>query len=531
MLLIFVYELMPMIKTYFTTPQLILLAGGFFLLLLSIIFFLRSRLRPALILLVAGALSINFFAGISDRYLNTWDERFHVLVAKNMMEHPFKPMLYKDTALSFSYNYWDRYHVWLHKPPLFMWQMALSMKIFGTNELAARLPSILMASLLVLLLYRMGKLLINRQTGYFAALLLCTNFYLVQLVSGQKDLDHNDVAFLFYASASIWAWLEYVFSGKKYLSILTGIFAGFAVLTKWLPGIIVYAIWFTYIVADKKREFRLKHLKEIALSFAICCIVFVPWQVYTFIRFPDAAKMAFEFFHTHVTKPLDGHNGDFLYHINKLGVTYGQFVPYIIIPALLLFWKKCRTLPLKISVLSGLLVVYLFFAISRTKMPTHVFFISSIIFIALASFIDEIGNYLSQSKVPPYLRNSLVFVYMIIAIYSNLNVEGLQAGHTRWNINRVHIDDMTANKELFLRLKKELPANTVLMNVAGHHYIEAMFYTGFPAYYFIPDSMQVVELKSKVRVVAVIQQDSLPSYLVQDTAVRIIKEKVGYGYE
>jgi len=44
-----------------------------------------------------GALGVRIFAAMLDPFLNTWDEQFHALVAKNMMANPFKPMLYAES--------------------------------------------------------------------------------------------------------------------------------------------------------------------------------------------------------------------------------------------------------------------------------------------------------------------------------------------------------------------------------------------------------------------------------------------------
>jgi 4-amino-4-deoxy-L-arabinose transferase-like glycosyltransferase len=79
-----------------------------------------------------------------DHFLILWDEQYHALVAKNMLKNPFKPTLYPVELLDYDYRNWSANYIWLHKQPLFLWQIALSLKIFGTTELAVRLPSILL---------------------------------------------------------------------------------------------------------------------------------------------------------------------------------------------------------------------------------------------------------------------------------------------------------------------------------------------------------------------------------------------------
>jgi len=46
------------------------------------------------------------FAALLDPFLNLWDERFHALVAKNMINNPLKPMLYADPILAQDYSPW-----------------------------------------------------------------------------------------------------------------------------------------------------------------------------------------------------------------------------------------------------------------------------------------------------------------------------------------------------------------------------------------------------------------------------------------
>lgn len=204
-----------MFYSNFSTIQLLLLFSSFVFIILSIFFHLKKSYIRAIVTLFIGALSIHFFAGLLDPFLNLWDERFHALVAKNLVKHPLTPTLYSDPIVNIAYDQWDKAHFWLHKPPLFLWQIALSFKLFGYNELALRLPSIVMSSLLVVISFRIGKLLINDKVGYYSAFLTATSFYIIQLVSGQEGMDHNDMAFTFYVSASVWSWVEYSRSKKS----------------------------------------------------------------------------------------------------------------------------------------------------------------------------------------------------------------------------------------------------------------------------------------------------------------------------
>ena len=61
--------------------------------LCSLLFFHRQNTRLAVGILFLAALVLRYHYITLDAFLHDWDERFHALVAKNMMTEPFKPML------------------------------------------------------------------------------------------------------------------------------------------------------------------------------------------------------------------------------------------------------------------------------------------------------------------------------------------------------------------------------------------------------------------------------------------------------
>lgn len=74
------------------------------LIIFSAITFETKRIYIALFLLFCAALVINVYMALLDPFLNPWDERFHALVAKNMIGHPLKPTLINNHIFSFDYR-------------------------------------------------------------------------------------------------------------------------------------------------------------------------------------------------------------------------------------------------------------------------------------------------------------------------------------------------------------------------------------------------------------------------------------------
>ena len=322
-----------MFHSYFSSVQQILVCVSVFFMLVSASFFLKKKYNLAVVFLIIAAIPLKYFIISLDGFLNTWDESFHALVAKNMSDFPLKPMLYKNPLLDYDYTFWSGNHIWLHKQPLFLWQSALCIKIFGANEIAFRLPTLLLSIIFILVLYRMGTLLISKASGYLASLFFVLSFFINNLTSGRYPLAENDVIFMIYIGLSCWAYLEYCHSKKPIWIILIGVFSGFAVLTKWLVGLLVYSAWGFNIITQFKNNISetLKKFIPLLKSLSITLLLFLPWTIYTFIRFPVEAKYELSLNARHFSEAIENHIGGYDFHFNMMNQIYSPFNYYWII--------------------------------------------------------------------------------------------------------------------------------------------------------------------------------------------------------
>jgi 4-amino-4-deoxy-L-arabinose transferase len=515
---------MPIFATSYSDIQLVLLLLAAITFLSSVYFHIKEKEILSVGFLILTALLVFSFAALLDPFLNMWDERFHALVGKNLMKHPLMPTLYDDPVVNMAYNKWDRYHIWIHKPPLFLWQIALSFKLFGISEFSLRIPDIVLGSVLVFAGYRSGKLLINKRVGYLTGILILSTNYLVELLEGRQGLDHNDFSFMVYVSLSLWSLIEYQCTKKRYWIYLIGIFSGFAILCKWLVGLLVYLGWF--LIKMQQKMFRLAQYKDLLNALFITLLIALPWQIYIFVWYPAEAFQAYNLNILHFLTPLDGHKGTFWYHFEQFGSIYGTQAIFLIIPSFYVLYKNSKDKPLVISLLSMVAAVYLFFSFAATRMPSFTTVVAMIIFLALAALVDFLIQHINQ-----YVRNSvlrsIIFALMVIFIMVlRLDIGVFRERHTISNSGSAYMLDLTHNKEVFKSL--DLPGNSVLFNVKSHFYIEAMFYTGLPAYNFIPTLDQYRDLKSKGRRIAIFKPTDLPlpSYLLTDPTTIIIKKEI-----
>ena len=126
----------------------------------------RHRFHSAALTIALAAVLIRAYAG-ADLALHPWDERYHALVAKNLIANPLVPTLRLDPVLDYDFRNWESNHVWLHKPPLALWMQAASMRVFGVSEWPMRFPSLLVSTLSVVTTYGIGHVLMSptRRTG------------------------------------------------------------------------------------------------------------------------------------------------------------------------------------------------------------------------------------------------------------------------------------------------------------------------------------------------------------------------------
>jgi len=125
------------------------------------------------------------------------------------------------------------------KPPLFFWMQALSMKIFGINEYAARFPNAFFGIITMLTLFEMGRKLRNNRFGFIWAMCMAGSFLpLVYFKSGIIDPVFNYFIFI-----SVWfiAKTVQLYKTKEATkqALFAGIFIGLAILTKGPVGLLL----------------------------------------------------------------------------------------------------------------------------------------------------------------------------------------------------------------------------------------------------------------------------------------------------
>ncbi|MDB5284451.1 MAG: Undecaprenyl phosphate-alpha-4-amino-4-deoxy-L-arabinose arabinosyl transferase [Bacteroidota bacterium] len=438
----------------------------------------KGNFRISALFLVLAALFLRLYMA-SDQYLHEWDERYHALVAKNMLDNFFLPKLYKLPLLTYNYRDWSSGYIWLHKQPLPLWCMALSMKLFGVNEFALRLPSVLISTFAVYLTYFIGKKLFGQKIGLLAAFFHAINGLVLEMTGGRVATDHVDVFFLFFVELAVVFTIVYSARRQMIFNVLTGICIGSAVLCKWLPAFVVVPIW---LALNYNRLNFIENLKGLTVIIVSAFVVFMPWQIYCHTNFPLEYANEMGHNYRHITEVLDGNTGGVFYFVDKLFITLNEFIWIALFCFCFKLYKGDRV-PQRLALWFWAALPFLFFTIAKTKMQGYLLFTYPALFIILAGFCDLL-LIRNDSSIKQILQR-LVFA-IVVGLSIRFSIERIkplqdQSAQIYWANELRNMEDKTGKKVYF--------------NVK--HCIEGMFYTNSIMYGFTPSPEQIEELKLK----------------------------------
>lgn len=443
------------------------------------------------------------------------------------MEDPWVPVLKKVMYADYDPFQWCCNHIWLHKPPLFMWQMALSMKIFGVSEWAMRLPSALMGTIMIVMLYRIALLLTGKKrVALWAALLLALSNFHLYMTAGIRGMDHNDVAHGFYILASFWAYAEYQRQQKWYWVVWIGIFAGAAILVKWLTGLLVFLGWGIQIGVSLLRQGNNSSpVLHFIAALLVCCIVFMPWQWYILSAFPDLALHEYEFNRRHITEVLENNGGGVFYYVEAFPFLLGSGLALLLIPGV---WTVCRNNTansvLYIHFLISIGFVFIFFSfVVKTKVMTYLFCIVPPALIFMASGFEWIREKLRYR----WMQYGLAVIITVLTL-NPFKIISYVSDDNELRKQRI------ANTRLYKKLHEELPADVrIVMNVNSYEDVDVMFYNpDITAYHWYLDEPGLKKLAAQKIRIAVFENHGnyqLPDYVWNYPYLYVIKKQL-YSY-
>ncbi|MEO1402919.1 MAG: glycosyltransferase family 39 protein [Cyanobacteria bacterium J06635_1] len=166
------------------------------------------------------------------------------------------------SALEMSFNhrwlilYFDgQPDMWSSKPPLLIWCMVFSMKLFGFNEFAVRLPSAISALGTATVLVLFGSLYFRRLSAGLISgfVLITTSGFVGEHVARTGDYDAMLLFWVTLYSICLFMYANAELEGRKskYLLLAT-IFVTLAALTKSIAGVLMIPGFLMYLAHQKQ---------------------------------------------------------------------------------------------------------------------------------------------------------------------------------------------------------------------------------------------------------------------------------------
>lgn len=467
----------------------------------------KEKYNIAVFLLLLCGLLLRIYIS-TDFFLHSWDERYHALVAKNLIQHPLKPTLYENPLLPYDYKNWAGNHIWLHKQPLPLWTMAASMWLFGVNEIALRIPSILLTTIGIWLTFAIGSYFFNKKIGYLAAFFYSINGLIIELTGGRVATDHIDIFFLFFIELSIFFIIKFIKNKNTLFNFLVGLSIGAAILSKWLPALIVLPVWFLLVINSGKFQIR-SIISQFVLLITTILIVVVPWQLYIFKSFPLEASWEASYNIKHITDVLGENSRSILYFINKIRINYGEL---IYIPLIWFIWKTFKNIHDKkrMAIAIWAIIPLLFFSFVKTKMQAYILFTAPALFLITSEFFHVLLAYKRKHKFKILFE---IILILLIALPIRYSVERLKPFEQRvrkpqWVIELKELNDRNIEKG-------------VLFNYARP--VEAMFYTNLTVYSTIPERRIINDILSEGYTVIINDNGNITEQIAAIKGVKIKK--------
>ena len=432
----------------------------------------QQRWRLALGSLLVLGFALRLFAA-ADNHLHPRDERYHALVGKNLSSSFPTPLLYQDPLLPYDYRQWSANHVWVHKQPVPIFLIGASVALFGAEPLWVRFPSIIMGSLCVWLTFLIGRRLFSAKIGFYAAFFQAINGLMIELAAGRIATDHIDASFAFWVAGGVWLSVLPSKNGNRpfWLDALTSLAVGFAILSKWLPALVVGLVW-AYVRWTE--GWRWKIIGRGSLILFVLVLVVLPWQLWTFYRFPLEFAWEQAYNNKHLFEGLEGHGQPWWYFVERIRINYGEMVYWPLLAGTWLALQGLRRRESHALLAIWFWVPFLFFSLVATKMQAYLAFTAPVLFIWTAYVLDQVWQWRQINRW--WRLIALLFLFLPIR-YSMERLKPFERENPVWQQT---LDQFTAQD----------PQEPFVL-CGEPQYIEAMFQYGGTVYPHIPPVEQL----------------------------------------
>jgi hypothetical protein len=312
-------------------------------------------------------------------------------------------------------------------PPLIIWLMAASIKIFGVSEFGFRFPIALTGVILVIFFYRLVLYLFNENIAFYSALILCLNAYVTQY-SRMAQLDIPVLMFLLLT-------FYYLVRGlhkKFYNFFISGLFLGFAILSKIIVGFFIPIIFFSFILYFilVNKNWDKKLILGLLVQCFVALLVTLPWFILVTIKLGSAYWDYTINYHVlgRMGTALENHSSPFglFYWMHQTLIKLNLFVPFLLYGMYVFLKKNIVNKDIKVLIFLWFIIPFLVFTITATKFHTYIlnFILPEILFCGIGVY-SVIEKPLNVSKIASFITLSLASIVWAQTIPFQRNLENI----------------------------------------------------------------------------------------------------------
>jgi 4-amino-4-deoxy-L-arabinose transferase-like glycosyltransferase len=329
----------------------------------------------------------------------------------------------------------------LDKPILYFEAQALSLRCFGMNEAAVRLPGLMFALLGAVTTSLFAWRLFDGTTGLLTLLVSLTS--IAPLSLGQSAV--HDVALVPWTNSLLICWwaATHADSRRRRIAFTTAaaLFAGLAILTKGLIGIaVVWVGYLLYIVVTRQRAARFVICSASSISLGL--LLASPWFLameqqspgYLFYYFIERHILGFV---THTQ--LHGREPWYFY----LPILLGGTAPWILltIPSLWQSWTDRRSSHVSTNgatlfVICWLLGGLLFLSVAKSKLITY----ALPLYPAIGILAGHACKQFLEGEMAPKAKKAFGWIFLVSCLIGTLAPFGVLVGLDHFN----HVNSPTA---------------------------------------------------------------------------------------
>jgi len=331
----------------------------------------KVRKATSIIILVLFSASL-FLVGLGAMPLTDPDETFYAETSKEMLNRGevLTPYIFGKPQFE--------------KPPLYYWLVMLGFKIFNVNEFSARIASAIFGILGVVGIYLLGKLLINKRTGFLAGIILATSMlYLVLARACVTDMLLSVIivyAFLFFFYGHLDRPRRSAETDLRGLSrsgwyLISFVFLALAVLTKGPIGIFLPVVMVGIYLLAAGEIGKLKKIPIFKGAILFLAIA-LPWYLIMYrVHGKEFIDVFFGFHNiTRFLHPEHASGDVFYYYVPVLAVGFFPWTAFLPLTIWQMFRESNeRVKKVNLFLIIWFFVVFIFFSLSRTKLPTYIF--------------------------------------------------------------------------------------------------------------------------------------------------------------